>query len=116
MNTWRPVRVAYAKPDAGVVVPFLRAMAVRVAGRAASELAPKTSLVEDPALLQISTEIFGFKPIRPPVSKLKAAPKQAAQAGRTCIVTTMKNEGPFILEWLAYHRAIGGGGFPCLYE
>ena len=107
MNTWRPVRVAYAKPDIGVVVPFLRAMAVRVSGRAASELAPKTSLVEDPALLQISTEIFGFKPIRPPVSKLKAAPKQAAQAGRTCIVTTMKNEGPFILEWLAYHRAIG---------
>lgn len=23
------------------------------------------------------------------------------------IVTTMKNEGPFILEWIAYHRAIG---------
>jgi hypothetical protein len=107
MNTWRPVRVAYAKPDLGVVVPFIRAMAVRVAGRAASELAPKTSLIEDPALLMIASDIFGFKPIRPPVSKLKAAPKKAINAGRTCIVTTMKNEGPFILEWLAYHRAIG---------
>ncbi|MEJ8560577.1 glycosyltransferase family 2 protein [Yoonia sp. GPGPB17] len=27
------------------------------------------------------------------------------------IVTTMKNEGPFILEWIAYHRAIGFNGF-----
>ncbi len=27
--------------------------------------------------------------------------------GRRAIVTTMKNEGPFILEWIAYHRAIG---------
>ena len=107
MNTWRPVRVAYAKPDQGAAVPFLRAMAIRVSGRAASELAPKTSLVEDPALLAISTDIFGFKPIRPPVSKLKPAPQKAVDGGRTCIVTTMKNEGPFILEWLAYHRVIG---------
>lgn len=27
------------------------------------------------------------------------------------IVTTMKNEGPFILEWIAYHRAIGFTNF-----
>ncbi len=27
------------------------------------------------------------------------------------IVTTMKNEGPFILEWIAYHRSIGFTGF-----
>ena len=26
---------------------------------------------------------------------------------RVLIVTTMKNEGPFILEWIAYHRSIG---------
>ncbi len=26
---------------------------------------------------------------------------------RCLIVTTMRNEGPFILEWIAYHRAIG---------
>lgn len=35
----------------------------------------------------------------------------ATEAGRTAIVTTMKNEGPFILEWLAYHRAIGVDDF-----
>ncbi len=110
-STWRMVRVAYAKPDPGSVVPFWRAMALRVPDRAASELAPKTSLVEDPVLLEMSTSVWGHKPIRPPVSKPKAAPRHATEAGRTCIVTTMKNEGPFILEWLAYHRAIGVDDF-----
>ncbi|MEL6427490.1 MAG: glycosyltransferase family 2 protein, partial [Pseudomonadota bacterium] len=26
---------------------------------------------------------------------------------RALIVTTMRNEGPYILEWLAHHRAVG---------
>lgn len=107
MNTWRPVRVAYAKPDPTAPHGFWRAMAIRVPERAASELAPKTSLVENPQLLEIATDTWGHKPIRPPVSKTKPAPKRAIEAGRTAIVTTMKNEGPFILEWIAYHRAIG---------
>ena len=45
------------------------------------------------------------------MSKAKAAPSAAIEAGRTCIVTTMKNEGPFIMEWIAYHRAIGVDDF-----
>lgn len=110
-NTWRPARVAYAKPDPAQVLGFWRAMAIRVPARAAAELAPKTSLVEDPQLLDLATGHWGAKPIRPPVSKPKAAPLRAAEAGRTAIVTTMKNEGPFILEWIAYHRAIGVDDF-----
>ncbi|MFN4158619.1 MAG: glycosyltransferase family 2 protein [Gemmobacter sp.] len=102
-NTWRMIRVAYAKPDAAAATRFWRAMAIRVPGRAASELAPKTSLVEDPALLALSQDVFGWKPVRAPVSR----PRAEATNGRTAIVTTMKNEGPFILEWLAWHRAIG---------
>jgi hypothetical protein len=51
------------------------------------------------------------RPVRPPASKAKAAAAPAPQAGRTAIVTTMKNEGPFILEWIAYHRAIGVDDF-----
>lgn len=102
-NTWRMIRVAYARPDPQGEVRFWRAMAIRVPGRAASELAPKTSLVEDAALLALSQDVFGWKPVRPPVSK----PRAEATNGRTAIVTTMKNEGPFILEWLAWHRAIG---------
>ncbi len=32
---------------------------------------------------------------------------KAKRAKKVLIVTTMKNEGPFILEWIAYHRSIG---------
>lgn len=41
-NTWRGTRVSYVKPDPGLIVPFWRAMAVRVPGRSSAELAPKT--------------------------------------------------------------------------
>ena len=109
--TWRMVRVAYAQPAPDATFAFWRAMAIRVPGRAASELAPKTSLIEDPQLLDNATRIWGHKPIRPPVSKPRPAPQRALEGGRTCIITTMKNEGPFILEWLAYHRAIGVDDF-----
>ncbi|SIS78041.1 glycosyltransferase family 2 protein [Phaeovulum vinaykumarii] len=109
-NTWRTIRIAYAKPDTRQPLPFWRAMAIRVPGRSAAELAPKTSLIEDPRL-GAALAFFGHKPVRPPVSKPKAAPVRALHAGRTAIVTTMKNEGPFIMEWIAYHRAIGVDDF-----
>ncbi|MFN3824424.1 MAG: glycosyltransferase family 2 protein [Pseudorhodobacter sp.] len=111
VNTWRMLRIAYARPEPGPAIGFYRAMAIKVPGRAASELAPKTSLVENEALLTLSERAFAHKPVRPPVSKPKPAPKSAVLGGRTAIVTTMKNEGPFILEWLAYHRAIGVDDF-----
>jgi hypothetical protein len=111
-NTWRMVRVAYAKPGEDALVPFLRAMSIRVPGRAAGELAPKTSLIEDPELVDLATRYFGHKPIYPPKSETRATARTpATEGGRTAIVTTMKNEGPFILEWLAYHRAIGVDDF-----
>ena len=109
-NTWRMVRVAYAKPD-GAVVPFYRAMGIRVPVSNSGALAPKTSLIEDAQLLDMAQTLFDHAPIRAPVSEAKAAPKAATKAGRTAIVTTMKNEGPFILEWLAWHRAIGVDDF-----
>ncbi|MDN5786424.1 glycosyltransferase family 2 protein [Pseudorhodobacter sp.] len=111
VNTWRATRISYANPDAQAALPFCRAMAIRVPGRNTSELAPKTSLVENDTLLALAEQVFDHSPVRAPVSKLKAAPKAAIKAGRTAIVTTMKNEGPFILEWLAYHRAIGVDDF-----
>jgi hypothetical protein len=105
------VRVAYAKPDEQSLVPFLRAMSIRVPGRQAGELAPKTSLVEDAGLLDMAQNRFGHDPVRAPVSQTRKAPRSATKGGRTAIVTTMKNEGPFILEWIAYHRAIGVDDF-----
>ena len=38
-------------------------------------------------------------------------PSKPAAEQMVCILTTMKNEGPFILEWIAYHRSIGVTGF-----
>ena len=108
-NTWRQVRVAFTQPDAGETIPFLRAMAIRVPGSTTSELVPKTALIEDPALVDMAKEIFAGTPIRAPLSQTK--PAQPRSTNRTAIVTTMKNEGPFILEWLAYHRAIGVDDF-----
>ena len=32
---------------------------------------------------------------------------RAAKQTRVCAITCMKNEAPFIMEWVAYHRAIG---------
>jgi hypothetical protein len=48
---------------------------------------------------------FGADPRRAPKEKLKPVAKKLTN--RSGIVTCMKNEGPFILEWLAYHKAIG---------
>ena len=104
-KTWRVRRVSYARPDRSLVAPFLRAMALRIPDRSAGELVPKTSLIEDPALLAMAGDLFGHKPVRPPVSDAPALTPPAEP--RTAIVTTMKNEAPFILEWLAWHRAIG---------
>ncbi|MEZ5797486.1 MAG: glycosyltransferase family 2 protein [Paracoccaceae bacterium] len=103
-KTWRQARISYANPK--LALPFYRAMALRVKGDTASALAPKTSLIEDEALLEMAG-LLGVQPVRPPASKAKKAAAPAHKAGRTAIVTTMKNEGPFILEWIAYHRAIG---------
>ncbi len=47
-------------------------------------------------------------PAAVPATKKRKPP---ASDEKFTIFTTMKNEGPFILEWIAYHRAIGFTGF-----
>ncbi len=110
-QTWRLVRVAEATPQPEDQAGFYRAMGIRHPDSTAAEIVPKTSLIEDPALLKMAHEVWSHKPVRPPESKMQTAPKAANKAGRTLIVTCMKNEGPFILEWIAYHRAIGVDDF-----
>lgn len=39
--------------------------------------------------------------------KKPKTPKVTVDAPRVLVPTCMKNEGPYILEWLAYHRAMG---------
>ncbi len=102
---WRLIRVVGTAPGPGESLPFNRYMALRHPVEQVSKIVPKTSLVEDAELLEQATGLFGHKPVRMPRQALNAVP--AAAGTRTTIVTTMKNEGPFILEWLAYHRMIG---------
>lgn len=108
---WRLVRVVGADP-AAEVVPFYRCMSLRYradgedAGKI-SRIVPKSSLIENDELLKIAKYWTG-KPVRMPKEKTET---QQQVSDRVAIVTTMKNEGPFILEWLAYHRAIGVDDF-----
>lgn len=101
---WRLVRVGNAAPDAQRTQRFYRHMALRHPTESISKIVPKTSLIEHPPLLAQSIDLFGHNPVRMPEIEPDSVPKGR---GRCAIVTTMKNEGPFILEWLAYHRAIG---------
>lgn len=69
---------------------------------------------------EIKQEVVKPAIVQPPKArapKLKAEPKEETEQegrpmgergnDRCAIVTTMKNEGPFMLEWVAYNRAIG---------
>lgn len=101
---WRMIRIGNATPDRARTQLFYRYMALRHPTPSISKIVPKTSLIEHPPLLEMSQDHWGYKPVRMPELEPDNLPKGK---GRRAIVTTMKNEGPFILEWLAYHRAIG---------
>ncbi|MGC9419692.1 MAG: glycosyltransferase family 2 protein [Rhodovulum sp.] len=103
-TTWRMVRIAGAAPRHEDVAVFFRCMGLRHRGHPVSRIVPKTSLVEEPQMLALAKRLGGRPPVRMPEI---APPRVDPAATRTAIVTTMKNEGPFIIDWLAYHRAIG---------
>ncbi len=104
--TWRMIRIRGSHPGPLPSFPYWRCMALRHPTGKVSEIVPKSSLVEDPALIALmEAEFDGTEARRPPPEEL--APAAAKPTNRTGIVTTMKNEGPFILEWLAHHRALG---------
>ncbi len=107
---WRYVRVA-GTAAAAEVFPFYRCMALRRDGDGkdavkVSRIVPKSSLIEHAPLLDLA-QALGSKPLRMPAARAR----KSEGPERVAIVTTMKNEGPFILEWLAYHRAIGVDDF-----
>ena len=105
---WKFIRIANADVDSGPPAEFARFMALRHPSPKISKIVPKTSLVEHPNLRQLANEFFGKDPVAMP--SIKSA-QDTSSGHKTSIVTTMKNEGPFILEWLAYHRVIGVEGF-----
>lgn len=102
---WRPFRAGQLKPQTLDCTPDIwRCMAIRHKHLKVSEMVPKSSLVVDPKLVNALKNALGAKAFLPPTAD---AAKEPSKNERILIVTTMKDEGPFILEWLAYHRSIG---------
>ncbi|MEQ9039262.1 MAG: glycosyltransferase family 2 protein [Silicimonas sp.] len=91
-------------------VAFCRAMGVANPGVPIGRLVRKSDLAETPGLVEMMTGAFRQ---RPPVAQPGRGALQRARGAATAItvVTAMKNEGPFILDWIAHHRAIGIGRF-----
>ena len=105
---WRPYRISMAAPDPrSEELSFWRCAAVLHPGEPAASLAPKSSLIADEELLGFMEAHFGNAPESPPAPEVAPVPPYDPETARVLIVTTMKNEGPFILEWLAWHRAMG---------
>ncbi|WP_347311972.1 glycosyltransferase family 2 protein [Defluviimonas sp. SAOS-178_SWC] len=106
--TWRLVRMGNAPVDDADSGTFYRCMSLRHPERSVSRIVPKSSLIEHPPLIELSKRHFAHNPVRMPEVRPDTLP---GHRERRVIVTTMKNEGPFILEWIAYHRAVGFDDF-----
>lgn len=102
---FRFVRVVGAPVALGAPVRFLRAMGVAFPGAPVAKIVDKTTLVEDAEVSRALGQGFARKPLRRP-SPSPAAPVVPA-SGPVTVVTAMKNEGPYILDWIAHNRAIG---------
>lgn len=85
-------------------VPYLRAMGVVYPGAPVNRIVRKADLREQTALVELMTRAFGTEPLRLPAPE--AIPPRPS-SNRMTIVTAMKNEGPFILDWIAHYRALG---------
>jgi hypothetical protein len=98
--------------EAGFDVP--EAKAPKVKAKAKPEVIPDPPKPEVMADIAKQPKIKGAKPPKDgPMARIVAPanPGQTVPAKPTgqsrVIVTTMKNEGPFMLEWVAYNRLIG---------
>jgi len=102
---WRPFRAGQIKAKTIESAPEIwRCMAIRHKHLKISELVPKSSLVVAPSLVKALKKTLNARQDLPLSIDNKTS---SAKNERVLIVTTMKDEGPFILEWLAYHRSIG---------
>lgn len=106
LATWRTIRMGGVAPDTSHIPRFYRFMALRHPSESVSRIVPKSSLIRSEPLLDMLARNFKYKTIMPPPEALESETN-----GRRAIITTMKNEGPFILEWIAYHRAVGFDDF-----
>ena len=102
---WRQFRVSGTPDPVSAQLSYWRCMGLRHPDLKLSELVPRSSLVPAPKLAALVARHFGAAEMEAP--QVITTPVPERKNDRVLIVTTMKNEGPFILDWLAYHRAIG---------
>jgi hypothetical protein len=102
----RPFRASMVAPDpVSESFSYWRCMGLCYPGMKIGQMVPKASLVLNEGLCAVLAGQFDHRPKCPP--EVAKSHKTSTDNKRILIVTTMKNEGPFILEWLAYHMSIG---------
>ncbi len=101
---WRPGVPAGLPKSEQEPVPFLRAMGVVYPGVEVNRIVRKADLREQPGLVDLMTRAFDATPLRLP-ARSTIPPRPSSN--RMTIVTAMKNEGPFVLDWIAHNRVIG---------
>mgnify|MGYP001827046750 FL=1 len=102
---WQPGLPVGVSADSAAPVAFRRAIGVVFPGTRVADLVDKSELVEDQALVSAMAAGFDAAPLRLPAPA--AIPMAEASQRRVTVVTAMKNEGPFILDWIAHNRTIG---------
>lgn len=104
-GVWRPFRASRTPPEFLTIPPIAwHCVSIKHKHLKVSEVVPKSSLIPDDELIAIQKKTLKAAPTVPPPAE--DSPKDLKNE-RILVVTTMKDEGPFILEWLAYHRSIG---------
>ena len=99
---WRPGNIGFLRHGIARPADFRRAMGVARPGMNIGKLVSKSDLTEDAVLARALPRTFAQTPT------VAATVRSAKPKGRqVTVVTTMKNEGPFIIDWIAHHRAIG---------
>nr|MDJ0639288.1 glycosyltransferase family 2 protein [Paracoccaceae bacterium] len=101
---WRAGRLAGVSAREGDPSPFLRAVGVLYPGTPVQKLVKKSLLQEEGELVRWMEQAFDAEPLRAP-SAASILPRPASN--RVTVVTAMKNEGPFVLDWIAHNRVIG---------
>lgn len=100
---WTPGRLTGLPVAVAEPAPLVRAMGVVYPGTPVERLVRKSDLREHPRLLAVMEHTFG-SPLRLPAPP--AIPPRPV-TNHVTVVTAMKNEGPFLLDWIAHNRALG---------
>ena len=100
-SVWRNIRIGgahgdYMKPG------FLRSMALRHPEAPVAQIVDKGALANDPDVRNVFEKVFQDKALSAP-----EVVRPAFSGKGVTVVTAMKNEGPYILDWIAHHRVVG---------